>query len=70
MLDLEIQPSNKPGDQLIFGSKVCRGFNLVDGPFVFNLIRIRNREGELGMFHRMRQLKHNTDHKTCYHAGD
>ena len=46
MFDLEVQTTNKPGDQLILSCKICCGLDLVYGPLVLDGVDIRiwNRE--------------------------
>src|SRR5450432_4474457 len=59
VLDLEIQSPDKPGDDLIARGEVGCRLDLVNGPFLFQLLCIvlRNMD-EFHVFHYMRQLEY------------
>src|SRR5258708_1317895 len=63
MFDLEIQSAYQPGNDRVIRSEISGRFDLVYRPFVFELIGfyIGNRESR--MFHRMRQLEYQAQHK-------
>ena len=65
VFDLEIQSTHEPADEPVPGGEVGGGFQLMQGPFFFDLIAVgRNREG--CFFHGMGQLEYNTQYKSRY----
>jgi hypothetical protein len=63
VFNLEIQSAYQPGNYLIVGGKIGRGFQLVDGPLIFQFILVIG-VGKLGMFHSMRQLEYDAQYKS------
>src|SRR5579863_3119625 len=58
MFYLEIQAACQPGNDLVPGSKVGSGPDLMDGPFgIYDLVRLVGHI-ERGLFDYMRQLKY------------
>src|SRR5690606_7117064 len=65
---LKIQTSNQPTDHFILSGKICRGFNLMNCPFVFYFIGVGIRYREMGFFYSMRQLKHGAEDESSKHS--
>src|SRR3954467_13268297 len=57
MLYLEVQPSNKPGNNFVFRGKICGGFNLVNRPFCFNYFVVCSYCFKFRSFNCVRKLK-------------
>ena len=60
---LEIQSTYKPTYQLISGSEIGSGFQLMNSPLVFHSARAFVGLGEMCMLHCMCQLENNAQHK-------
>jgi hypothetical protein len=58
MFYLKVQAAYEPANDFIMGSEVGGGFNLVNGPLVFQLIRDFVGHGEGGVLYSVRQLEH------------
>jgi hypothetical protein len=63
MFDLKIQSTNQPADDFVSCGKIGCSLNLMNSPFVFNIVAI-SWYREVGFFHGMRQLKYNAEHET------
>lgn len=64
VLYLKIQAADKPGDDLITRSKICRRPHLVYSPFFFHLLRlIYPYMKKFRPLHHMRQLKYDRQGK-------
>ncbi len=66
MLDLKIQPPDKPRDEFIFRGKICGSFYLVNSPFIFHFaaVQISHRKGS--MFNCMCKLENKAQYETCH----
>ena len=58
MLNLEIQPSNEPGDNFIIHCKIGSSFYLVHGPLCFDRFWIRFYNFEFRVLNNVSQLEH------------
>ena len=70
MLNLEIQPSQQPKQELVFGGKVGRRAHLVDGPLLRDLIGLFIGRWEIRFLHNMRQLKNDADRQAANKRDD
>src|SRR5579863_1917367 len=50
------------------GREIGRGIYLVNGPFIFDLVRLNIRYGESSMLNSMCQLEYNADQETCHNC--
>src|SRR5260221_1997017 len=70
MLDLKIEPTQQPGDNLVIGSKISRRIQLVDGPFFTDPMRLFIRNGKLSALYHVRKLEYHADRQTANKRDD
>src|SRR6476620_7660244 len=70
MLDLKIQSAYKPGNELIFCSKIGCSFYLVNSPLIFHFAGFQVSYRKRCMFNGMCKLENKTQYETCHQRED
>ena len=56
MLNLEVEPTDQPGDNFVLSGEIRRSVELVDSPLILDLVDGLNGGGEIRILYGMRQL--------------